>query len=593
MRLEEEKFLFNRIYDEFYHYFPNGATVSQLIDGFTGQKILLQFNDTEGTKVIDEECVQEIKKVVRYIQRIVERPRSFIKSIEEKVPVETAKRINSNAILHLSRDSNDWYARTFLTVKPKNIISDINEETIDLYENRFVKTLIDRILLYVSARRVKLETLYGQLEDDKISSFLKAMRSNYMHVQERSDILLKALSKNNSGGSPVGYAAHMSEELEDVKALERKIMNLRYSEFYGKLRKCRKVNDPIAKTNIIMFDANYNRCYKLWEYLNSQHQEEDYSDDEILERQYADYYYAYVVFNIIASMHNSGYVEENNPELNYEGDTLTVSGDMCWTKGDTVIKISLKPESMKVVFHLLIDEEKNKWDEFEIYSDFTNFEGMGRSQIEDLTSEIINRLTKRNSVSGKYCFVSMDIYACSASNDFGESLYRRLFNIGDNYAKDESNIKDKSNYKTGIQILSPVDLRYNFLHIQRIINSHILRNKVKKIPSVCPICGSSKVYSDNDHIDCYECGHTVSITKCANCKEQHLLWVKYIDDSALKEKDITDMVKDKPYFYQLMKYETIMGPYAISSFRLEEEVSGWKLKSICPNCGIILGDVEP
>lgn len=341
MRLEEEKFLFNRIFDDFYINYPQGATVEELIKGFIHKKILLQFSDKEGTKVIDKECVQEIRKVVPFIQRIVEHPRSFIKSIEEKVSVETAKRINSSAIMHLSRDSSDWYARTFLTVKPKNIISDINEETIDLYENRFVKTLIDRILQYVIARRIKLENLYSHVERENNLTILDSSRNNFIRFQTNSDRLIKALSKDNEVSPSVGYSSHIRDELEDVRVLERKIANLRYSDFYSRLRKCRKVGNPIAKTNIIMFDANYNRCYKLWEYLNSEHQEENYSLEEYEERQYASYYYAYVVFNIIASMHNSGYEEKNNPTIDYADDMLVISDDMLWAKGDTKIKLKL------------------------------------------------------------------------------------------------------------------------------------------------------------------------------------------------------------------------------------------------------------
>lgn len=594
MRLEEEKFLFNRVFDDFYLYFPHGANIQELIQAFTEKKLLLQFGDQEGTKIISEECVQEIRKAVPFIQRIVEKPRSFIKSIEEKVPVETAKRINSGAIMHLSRDSSDWYARTFLTVKPKNIISDINEETIDLYENRFVKTLIDRIIQYVAARRIKLENLYGRVEDENILAILDSTRNSYVRVQAKSDRLIKALSKDNETHASVGYASRIRDELEAIRLLERKITNLRYSDFYGRLRKCRKVGNPIAKTNIIMFDANYNRCYKLWEYLNSEHVEEDYSIEEYEEKQYEAYYYAYVVFSIIASMHNSGYEEQNNPTIDYCGDTLTISDNIVWVKGDTKIKMQLAQDGSKIVFSLLLDETKNKWDIFEIYTDYTNFEGKGRAQVEDITTGLIDKLaqrTKGDVVSSKYCFVSLDINACSVSNDFGETLYRRLFNIGDNYAKEEPNISNKAYYKTGIQILSPLDVRYNFLHIQRIINSHILRNKdFHVMPSICPLCGSAKVRTGADHMDCYECGHRISMTKCSNCGEQHILWVKYTDDSALKKKEITDTVKERPYYYQLMKYETIMGQYAISSFRLEEEITGWKLKSICPKCGVLLGD---
>lgn len=600
MRLEEEKFLFNRIFDDFNAHYPNGAVINELIDGFSTKKILLQSNDEEGTKVIDENCVKEIKKVVSYIQRIVEKPRSFIKPVEEKVPVGTAKRINSNAILHLVRDSNDWYARTFLTVKPKNIISDANEETIELYENRFVKTLIDRIRLYVSNKRIKLENQYEREVAKKNRSVIDSSRKSYIRIQANNDRLLKTLSRNNDASAAVGYASRIREELEEVRILERKIVNLRYSDFYSKLLKCRKVKTPIEKTNIIMFDANYNRCYKLWEYLNSAHQEEDYSFDEEEENQYANYYYAYAVFNVIASMHNSGYEEHNNPTINYDDDILTITDDMLWTTGDTQIIISLVPKDHKIVLSLLIDEKTNKRDVFEVYTDYTNFEGMSRSQIDATTTDIISKLSKRekrSQVTSKYCFVSLDINACSASNDFGETIYRRLFNIGDNYAKDEKDIENKSYYKTGIQILSPLeplDLSRNFLHIQRIINAHILRNKnFRSMPSSCPLCGANKVRTGSDYMDCYDCRHRISMTNCANCRTKNLLWIKYVDDSILlNEKTITDSVKEKPYYFQLMEYETIMGPYAVSSFRFEEEVTGWKLKSICPKCGVVLGEID-
>jgi uncharacterized protein (UPF0303 family) len=49
---------------------------------------------------------------------------------------------------------------------------------------------------------------------------------------------------------------------------------LKRSDFYRTLRKKRKVVDPIQKTNILMFEFNYNQAYKLWKYLNEQHKED-------------------------------------------------------------------------------------------------------------------------------------------------------------------------------------------------------------------------------------------------------------------------------------------------------------------------------
>lgn len=596
MRIEEEKFLYNRIFDDFCLEYPNGVTLSGLVDGFFEGKIALQFQDAEGTQVVDEECVKEIKKVLPFIQRIVEKPRSFIESREEKVPVETAKRISHNAIMHLGRDSNDWHARTFLTVKPKNIISDINEETIDLYENRFVKTLIDRILSCITQRRIKLENMYNRVEDRTILEVVGGeTRNDYFRYEAESDQLLKTLAKDEEPSMAASFSSQLRKEIDDVKSLEKKVINLKYSEFYNVLRKCRKVANPISKTNIIMFDQNYNRCYKLWEYLNIQHEEEDFSLDEAERKAMDDYYFAYVVFNVIASMRNSGYEENNNPHIIFKNYQLTFSTFALWEKNSVRIKMSVDPLAKKITLALLLDEVKDVWDIFEIYSDFTDFEGKGKSQVFDITNSIIKRLSSRvkhEKTKSKYCFVSLDINGCSVNNDYGEALYRRFFNIGDNYSAEETDLEKKSNYKTGIQILTPLDVRYNFLHIQRIVNSHVLRSRnYTQIPSECPLCDSTKtkLYPGGLELDCYDCGHKISISSCSSCGEKNILWIKYANDVALKKKEVTESVKNKPYYFQLMKYETIMGQYAISSFRLEQEKVGWKLKSICPNCGVLLG----
>ena len=54
----------------------------------------LEVSEDDGTKVLDEEQFEEIKRVVPFLLKIIDKPRSFIKSLEEKVPVETAKKIN-------------------------------------------------------------------------------------------------------------------------------------------------------------------------------------------------------------------------------------------------------------------------------------------------------------------------------------------------------------------------------------------------------------------------------------------------------------------------------------------------------------------
>ena len=157
-RHDEEKFLQLKIAEN--PIFSVALTFDEIIGHISRGDLMLEVSDDDGTEIIDDSSIDEIKKVMPSLLKIVDKPRSFIKSLEEKVPVETAKRINHKAIVKLSQDSNDWYARTVLSVKPKNIVSDINEESIDLYENRFICALANKISkLLIQARQFYQEQL--------------------------------------------------------------------------------------------------------------------------------------------------------------------------------------------------------------------------------------------------------------------------------------------------------------------------------------------------------------------------------------------------------------------------------------------------
>ena len=203
--------------------------------------------------------------------KIVDKPRSFIRSLEEKVPVETAKRINHKAIAKLSQDSNDWYARTLLAVKPKNIVSDINEETIDLYENRFICSLIDRISKLLAQARLFYQDQIKTLDDN---SAINVINREYQYNTESFKFYNKISSKLYSNHEESDYRKKVDAELDSILRVEKKIVLLKRSDLYRTLHKKRKVVDPIQKTNILMFEYNYNQAYKLWKYLNQNNQDE-------------------------------------------------------------------------------------------------------------------------------------------------------------------------------------------------------------------------------------------------------------------------------------------------------------------------------
>jgi len=592
-RKDEEKFLKFKIAEN--NCFENPLSFDEMIELISNGILPLEVSEDDGTKVLNEEQFEEIKRVVPFLLKIVDKPRSFIKSLEEKVPVETAKKINHKAISKLGRDSNDWHARTILSVKPKNIVSDINEETIDLYENRFICSLTDKIAKLIASRRHYYQDQIKNLEDNNA---IFAMAKDY-HTTSSFPFFNK-LSKNSINFvSDNSYGNKLDMELKKTIEVEKKIRLIKRSEFYKLLHRKRKVTDPIQKTNILMFEFNYNQAYKLWKSLNQHHEENKLDNEvEIDEKDLKGYYYLYCLISVMSALHDLGFKETTKNKIIYKDNIVSINNGLEFIRGVDCISLKINKDSIKLGY--INTQSKNKIDEFIFYPNYIDFESMSRSKVDDYTEQVLNQFidnTKFSTISSRYSLVSINMNRCSEDNTFSDRVYRRFYGMGNNFSpeEDENNLKNWNNYKAGIVIITPVRLRDNFLKIEKIINYHILKGKdVSKFSKECPLCNSKHIISSNDHnFACHTCRHLISITYCNDCDKQHkkpIIWVKYLDDNFLKRSDVVkgDFANMK-YFNKMSKIEIIMGEKTTTTFELEKDVSGWKLKTICPYCGIKLG----
>lgn len=594
-RKDEEKFLKLKIAEN--GIFDNALSFDELIESISVGNLSLEVSDDDGTKIIDDSSIEEIKKIIPCLLKIVDKPRSFIKTLEEKVPVETAKRIKHKAIAQLSQDSNDWYARTVLSVKPKNIVSDINEETIDLYENRFICSLIDRISnLLVQARQFYDAQL--KILDD--NSAINAINREYQYNTDSFMFYNKISKSMYSYHEDSAYRTKVEVERNIIKNIEKKIGLLKRFDFYRTLHKKRKVIDPIQKTNILMFEYNYNQAYKLWKYLNQNNQNEKLElDVEFEEGEVECYYMLYSFICVCTVLHDLGFTEITKKKFSFNRDTRTITLDsLTFKRGIHIIILTVNDNYIKCSLNM---ENAKEVDDFFFYPKFTDFEPMSRSVVDDFTEKILNELvdnSKYTTTKGKYAFVSLNMNRCTENNSYSNKVYRRFYSFGNNFSSDETkeNLAKWGNYKTGISIVSPVQLRNNFLKIEKIFNYHLLKTTdFQKELTVCPLCGGKNIKSNgSNNYTCHDCAHNISITYCNDCDPGHkkpIIWVKYINEKFLEHEEV---VKDSDMstYDRLSKIETIMGEKATTAFELEKEQSNWKLKTICPYCGIKLGDVK-
>lgn len=574
--------------------FTSSLSFVEIVDAIKNRTIELEPLDEDGTKIIDSDHIEEIKNTMQALINISNKPRSFIKSLEEKVPVELAKKINHKAIMTLSKDSNDWHSRTLLSVHPKNIVSDVNEETINLYENRFIISLIDKVGRLVNQAKVYYEQQKNAYSEKKANT---AINEEYFYTT-KSFPLYNSIAKNTDySSSDSDYIKKINEMMDIIEEIEKKLRIVRSTEFYTVLRRCRRVTDPIQKTNILMYDHDYNKAYKLWKTLAQFLTKEsmDLTPEIDVDPELA--YKIYVMLMIFASLEDMGFNEVTNAKISIVDFNIK---PVILSFSKTGIKLNLKIDEA-FIFEMEYSEGKfKKIDEFHIACDYYNFENKNLLEVRKATDELIRSCridNKQNkNITGKYMFVSMNMTRCAKANSMHDLLYRRFYNIGDNYSGDEDIefIKNNAKYKNGIQIIIPTSLRNNFLHIERLINYHILSHvEYSTLANKCPLCGSSKIkkINDNDYV-CRDCSHMISIATHPNCKidnKYKFLWVRYMDDNFLKRKEITDGDNSETYT-KINLYQNIMGEFGINSFIIEKKGNGHKLKTICPCCGLKLGE---
>jgi hypothetical protein len=116
-------------------------------------------NDLEALELDDEICDS-----IPSLLRVCSRPRRSLTLEKRVIPIDRVKRISSNSLEHLASHPELWQSQNLIGIKPLRLRTDVPEETLDLYENRVISTLIRRLLQYLQIRSQEVDKAYYQTE---------------------------------------------------------------------------------------------------------------------------------------------------------------------------------------------------------------------------------------------------------------------------------------------------------------------------------------------------------------------------------------------------------------------------------------------
>ena len=213
-------------------------------------------------KVVDERWLSTIEESLDAINNIIEKPRRFVTTKEEVVPVALAKKISAESVRHLSMNTQFIASDKDGDIQPIRILNVSTEESYDLYENRFIYHLIQRLVTFIDKRT---DVIFWSTGDEKSSKLL--MESKVDDAYEEINYKIEMTIKNRQS-----FVENDSDNMQvfmRIDRVRRLVMALRNSAFCSLMAGCSKVRSPIQRTNLIMKDPDYRTCYKLWQFLES------------------------------------------------------------------------------------------------------------------------------------------------------------------------------------------------------------------------------------------------------------------------------------------------------------------------------------
>lgn len=218
------------------------------------------YEDLHSVK-FDFSWLEMIEESLPFLDAIVRKPRKFIMQEEEIVPIEKAKKISLETIRHLAQHTNLIQdVSEDGTITPSSVLNVHKEESFDIYENRFIYSLLVNLKNFIEMRKKVMGA--GELFNlDRKIDYKATTEFN----GEKVDVDLKIHVNENSSAveKPTG-------ELSEKERLEKAelIINDYFSSlFIRELRGAIMVRSPIRKTNVILKDQNFKKMLTLWEFI--------------------------------------------------------------------------------------------------------------------------------------------------------------------------------------------------------------------------------------------------------------------------------------------------------------------------------------
>ncbi len=252
-------------YEQFKKRVDSGASSFKL-----GKKRLIQD--------ISIDWIDTIEEILPNLDTIVRNPRRFIVQEEDIVDVSLARSISTESVKFLAQHTNMISkVEDDGSVIPSKILNITKEESFEIYENRFIYTLLLKLKDFVTMRY------------DKIKKASATQDVLELDVESRFNLPSKKVTFRTEYFAQLSFDEVMRldpdtlTKIERVAKIDRIITDFLSSSFAKSMRNSAPVRPPIMRTNVILKEPNFKKALTLWQFIETYNQTAGFSTTDDVE----------------------------------------------------------------------------------------------------------------------------------------------------------------------------------------------------------------------------------------------------------------------------------------------------------------------
>jgi hypothetical protein len=203
-----------------------------------------------------------VLKALPSLLTVAHRPRQHLRIDEAVRPVGVVRRTGPAALRHLAQHSEHWETRTVNGLRAARLLAKVVDDDLNLYENRFVVTLIQLLRARTDKLAALADVAFSQAQSAiDIEGYVEELRDY------RAQKMLETLLPSSTGEDMLNELCLYDALIKKAHVILRALSECEDTRLYRTLKRVAPVQEPIMPTNILTMDPHYRALFNLWQDL--------------------------------------------------------------------------------------------------------------------------------------------------------------------------------------------------------------------------------------------------------------------------------------------------------------------------------------